>query len=403
MKVLKDSLVYIIGEIIAKALPFLLLPYLTRRLGVAGFGELSLYQTYLAILIIFFSLCQDGAVTRYFYVYGKRNLPYLVLTGYIYTLMVVCFGLMIAWWYQSLVWAAVILASMAQSVLSTQLAIRQCQKMAIAYTAIQIGSGLLSTLLTVMLLEVTQEHAVAWRFVAIFVANVSVSALAAMMFWRQQTHRVKKTPSLGLMLLNFSYILSIGIPTLLHQLSGVAKGQLDRILVYQKFSAEDLGIYASGYQVAMVFSVLLLAVNKAIVPYYYQAIKSGKISKDKVLKWSVLSCAVTPVPALVASVIPQTLFLWVLGSDYIGVKYYICLFLLAFGLTIPYLILVNFLFYHAKNKQISTISVLSTLFYIGCLWYLSQWGQTYLPFALIISNLVMIVLLFFMVKKEPVS
>ena len=41
MKILKDSAVYLLGELFAKALPFLLLPYLTRKLGAAGFGELS--------------------------------------------------------------------------------------------------------------------------------------------------------------------------------------------------------------------------------------------------------------------------------------------------------------------------------------------------------------------------
>ena len=41
MKPLKNSLIYLTGEAAAKALPFLLLPYLTRRFGAAGFGDLS--------------------------------------------------------------------------------------------------------------------------------------------------------------------------------------------------------------------------------------------------------------------------------------------------------------------------------------------------------------------------
>ena len=41
MKLLKDSLIYLLGELAAKALPFLLLPYLTRKFGAAGYGDLS--------------------------------------------------------------------------------------------------------------------------------------------------------------------------------------------------------------------------------------------------------------------------------------------------------------------------------------------------------------------------
>ena len=79
MKLLKDSLIYLLGELAAKALPFLLLPYLTRKFGAAGYGDLSYWQTLLSLLVIVFSLSQDGALTRYFYVYGKRNLPGVML------------------------------------------------------------------------------------------------------------------------------------------------------------------------------------------------------------------------------------------------------------------------------------------------------------------------------------
>ena len=85
MKLLKDSLIYLLGELAAKALPFLLLPYLTRKFGAAGYGDLSYWQTLLSLLVIVFSLSQDGALTRYFYVYGKRNLPGVMLAGYGYT------------------------------------------------------------------------------------------------------------------------------------------------------------------------------------------------------------------------------------------------------------------------------------------------------------------------------
>ena len=72
MRILKDSFIYLIGELINKALPFLLMPYLTRKLGPEGFGELSYYLTILALFSIFIGLSQEGAVTRYFYFYGNK-------------------------------------------------------------------------------------------------------------------------------------------------------------------------------------------------------------------------------------------------------------------------------------------------------------------------------------------
>lgn len=86
--VIKDGIVYLIGELVSKIFPFLLLPYLSHKLGTEGFGELSYYQTFLALFVIFIGLSQEGAVARYFYVYGKRSLNLVVNTGYSYTFFV---------------------------------------------------------------------------------------------------------------------------------------------------------------------------------------------------------------------------------------------------------------------------------------------------------------------------
>nr|WP_244773651.1 oligosaccharide flippase family protein [Alysiella crassa]UOP08014.1 oligosaccharide flippase family protein [Alysiella crassa] len=178
MKLLKDSAIYLFGELFAKALPFLLLPYLTRKLGVAGFGELSYYQTILSLLALFFGFSQDGALTRYYYFYGKRNLANLMLTGYSYIALLACFGLIFAWAQNSLVLAAVVCAAATQSILATQLAWRQCQKRALAYTAIQTASGVFGSLLTILLLETTTNQPIAMRFAALVLANALVSMIA---------------------------------------------------------------------------------------------------------------------------------------------------------------------------------------------------------------------------------
>jgi len=71
MKVFKDSVIYLVGELSSKLVPFLLLPYLSRKLGVEGYGSLSYYQTFLSLFLIVVSLTQEGAISRYFYFYGK--------------------------------------------------------------------------------------------------------------------------------------------------------------------------------------------------------------------------------------------------------------------------------------------------------------------------------------------
>lgn len=395
MKILKDSAIYLFGEMFAKALPFLLLPYLTRKLGVAGFGELAYYQTFFALLVIVFSLSQDGAVARYYYVYGKRNLHNVVYAGYVYTITIALFALIIAWAMHSLIMAAVVCAAAAQCVLAVQLSLRQCQKQAISYTIMQMSCGIIGSILTVMLLEWTDGLPVAKRFVALFVGNIMVSLSAAWYFFH---HRSKSQPQWRKIWQSGQYVMAFGLPLLLHHGSGFIKGQLDRMVLYPLYPAEQIGIYAAGFQVAMILSVLLMSVNKALVPYYYQAIKDGSLDALKVRRFAKLSMVLALVPAGVGFLLPESLFLWFLGDKYIGVKQYIVLFLVGFGLTMPYFILVNYLFYYGRNTKISAVSMLSAVGYLIVLMLTAPLGTVWTPWAMIAGNAVILPLLFRQVK-----
>lgn len=401
MKILKDSLIYLIGELIAKALPFLLLPYLTRKLGTAGFGELSYFQTVCALLIIVFGLSQDGAVTRYFYVYGKRFLPRIILAGYVYTALGTALALLFALWQQSWVIAAVALAAAAQTILGVQLAYRQCQKRALSYTAIQIASGVGTSLLTVVLLELTESAPVTMRFFALFLGNVLVSLCAFYSVKQELKQANWFSGSLKTWRLSGSYVLAFGAPLLLHHFSGFAKGQLDRILIYHYFSSEQLGVYAAAYQLAAVLSILLMAINKATVPHIYQALKQGSLNATRVRRWSLLSLLIAPIPALIAYCIPESFLLWLLGKQYIGVHAFWVVFTLGFGLTIPYFLLVNFLFYHGQNKRIALISVLSTLIYLAVLFATAASGSLFaMAFAMVAGNMAILPLLYYYVRES---
>ena len=396
MKILKDSAVYLLGELFAKALPFLLLPYLTRKLGAAGFGELSYYQTILSLLALAFGLSQDGAITRYFYFYGKRNLPNVLRTGGLYTLALTLLGLLFAWWRQSWILGFVVLTAGSQTLLGTQLAWRQCQKRALPYVAIQISSSALSAVLTVLLLECTAYQPVAMRFAALCLVNFAVAAAAYC--WANQKQPAHFTRRRALYSLR--YILAFGLPLLLHHASGFVKGQLDRIIIYRMYSAAELGVYAAALQLAGILSIVLMAVNKATVPYYYHAIEQKKITARRVRRWAWIGFCAAPLFAAAVWCMPESWFVWFLGPQYIGAHHYIVLFTLGYALTIPYYLLVNYLFYFGKNSLISSISLLSAAIYLLILFAVAQLGMAWLPWAMVAGNLAILPILYYFVRPN---
>lgn len=396
MKILKDSFIYLIGELFAKSLPFLMLPYLTRRLGPEGFGELSYYLTWLALFGVFVGLSQEGAVTRYFYFYGKRALNTVVAAGYFYNIIISVLLLLVCWIFQAEIMAYIVLATMFQSFVNVQLSLRQCQKQPLKYITIQIIFSLTNVIFTVAALEWFQNDLVAYRVLAIVVANALTFFIASMVLGnlfsgenRITTQRLK---------LSALYIFSFGVPLILHQSSFFIKGQLDRLFIYEQYSKAELGIYSAGVQVAAVLPIILMALNKAIVPYYYQNLKDQRLSIQTIKKYTLLCIPLCIIPAVIGFVLPEKFYVLFLGEKYAESKYYVVMYLLGYGVHLPYLILVNYFFYHGKNMLISKITFISSVVYILFLLSLSYYSIEYIPFALLVSNIFLIFVLWWCIK-----
>lgn len=397
MKVLKDSFIYLIGELFAKSLPFLMLPYLTRKLGPDGFGELSYYLTMLSLFAIFVGLSQDGAVTRYFYFYGKKALNTVVKAGYLFNITISFILLLGCWWFKAEIMAYIVLATMFQSFVSVQLALRQCQKQPFKYITIQIILSLTNVVFTVAALEYFTQDLVAYRILAIVVANFTTFIIASLVLGDLFKNEFKLT--WNRLRLGFIYIYSFGLPLILHQSSFFIKGQLDRIFIYQQYTNTDLGIYSAGVQVAAVLPIILMALNKAIVPYYYQGLKDNSLTIAKIKKYTLYSLPLSILPAIVGWLLPEQVYLWFLGQSYVGSKYYVVMYLLGFGANLPYLMLVNYFFYHGKNLMISKITTLSSMVYLFFLYFFAKESVELIPYALLFSNFILIISMWWMLKN----
>ncbi|RRN04495.1 flippase [Bibersteinia trehalosi] len=396
MKVVKDSAIYLIGELTARSVPFLLLPYLSRKLGVEGFGQLSYFQAWLALFTIFISLSQEGAVARYFYFYGKRSLNLVLRTGYSYSFTIGILILAVCWLTQSEILAIVALSALFQSFLNVQLTVRQCRKQALSYALIQLCSTIVSAGLTVLLLEIYQDDLVEKRLLAILCSNIFVFTLAYVLY-TQHVHT--KRFSFQRYKIALYYLLGFGFPLILHNGSLFLRGQFDRFLINHQFSQTELGLYAMGLQIASILTIVIQVLNKALTPHLFEGLKQKKITLRDIHRWATYSLLIIPIPALVIWLIPEDIVIWILGEQFVGTKYYITLFLISSALLIPYLILVNYLFYFGKNKQISFCSVLGTICYIIALLLLSKTEVQYIPYAGILGAIIILPLLYTMTTR----
>lgn len=398
MNFLKDSSLYVLGEIGSKIIPFLLLPYISRKMGVENYGELAYYQTWIYIFGIFLLLSQDASITRYFYFYGKNAIDLIIVTGYTYTIVLGTLIFTLCFFYKQELLAYAVITAIFSSFISIQLSLRQCQKKAYEYIKIQFLSTIISVTITVLVLEIFTNHIVKYRILGALVANI-ITLLIISIFYNKSSYKFFSKRQYKI---SFMYILGLGLPLVLHHLNGFLRGQLDRIFIYNLFSKTDLGLYSMGVNLASIQLLLIMSINKAIIPYYYDGLKNKTISLKNIKNWFFYSLSIGPIlTTIIVYFIPEDFFIWVLGNDFNGVKYYFSMFCFSASLIPPYFILINYLHFYGKNKLITISSSVATVCYLMALLFLIFYCQKieYIPFASILGNVIMLPILWNVINK----
>ncbi|EPU5385821.1 oligosaccharide flippase family protein [Vibrio parahaemolyticus] len=388
-------MIYLLGDILSKLFPFILLPYFTRVLGADGYGELSLYQSFFAFIAIFVGLSSEGAVARYFYFYGKRSIRYPIIASYLYIsfVAIALISIFLLLSRQELV--IVVFATWTYALLNIQLVIKQCAREPVKFIILQLLMSALSTLLTVLVFSFVDTKPI-YRFLMMGVSNGIVVIIALVFFPTSKYKRVnfKNTK------LSIGFILSFGFPLIFHQISIYMKGQMDRFLLFFYFEPKDIGIYSASYQLASLFLVVLLAINKAVVPIYYSALKNQSITIDKIFSLAKLSLLIVPVPALFCLLMPEYFYSLIFGKEFGSTKVMISMFVLGVSLMLPYFIMINYFFYFGKNFLISKITISSSFAHILFVFIFCNISISLVPFSLILSNLFMVGTLMYVSHKE---
>lgn len=383
MAVIKDSLIYISGEVIKKSIPFLMLPYLSRKLGATGFGELAYYQIYISLFVVIVGLSQASSVARYFYKYGSKGVNNLIMSNLLYSIVVSLLFFLPLYYFQEYLIIIALCIALFQELLSSYLSLLQCKRNPLEYTLINICSALISVFVTILLFEYL-DTSVELRLLSMLIAYFIVWFFC---FYRLNSMARPKMTRYRIYIY-VKYMVFFGLPLLGHQMSIFMKGQLDRFVINEYYSLSDLGVYSAGFQISLVFSVVIMAINRAVTPYLYSAFKKNRITSIHLIKIAIVSTLFAPLPAFFAALVDEKYYLLLLGSDFVGVKYYAVLFILGQMLLLPYVILMSFYFYHGKTKVISIITMSTSAIYVSFLFTVGKSSMELLPIGFLLCNLI---------------
>jgi O-antigen/teichoic acid export membrane protein len=356
--------VYTLSSVVSKAIPFLLLPVLTRYLTPADYGIVAMFLMATTVLQPGVSLSLNAAVSV-LYFDRREDLPRYIGSGAVVILgLTVVSGLVVLALGGPLAtltavpggWLglAVILVA-ARGMASVALTLLQVQERALAYAVYQNLQSAAILSFSVVLVVGFDGH---WRSrISAEVAAVALSALVAT-FWLHRTGWLRG----GFVKEHARHLVRFGLPFIPHALGSVAMVQTDRLFLTHMVGVDETGLYAVGALLAMPIEMLAASFNTAYTPWLFKKLAGGDDdTKRRLVVFTYAQFVLIALLALAVAIILPWFAVTFLGDKFAGSAAYVRWFAVMYAFSGMYYMVTNYTFYAQRTAALSTVTVIAAV------------------------------------------
>ena len=378
-KLLRDTASYSIINILDKAIPFLIMPIISRVLTKEDMGYYSLYQVTFQILIPILTLCLEYPIYINYFKIDKDKYPQFFSTGVWLTIFVFIattiisllffnqlsslFGLNKTWLFVTYI--IVFLNYFCQ----LRLILWQQQQKPHSYGLFSVPFVLIKNILGLLIILLSN---IGWQGIIIghLIGQVIFCSIAIVSFVKE-----------GYLILYFdkkeiSKQIKVGVPVCIHKISGWLSHSLNRIIINSLLGASATGSYGIGATFGTIVTVIEDAVNKAYAPYLFeQWSKYNNERKKKLTKLIVTYYSLFISFGVFLSLIGYFGVGFIFGEKYTDTRHFIIPIVLSSVINGLYKLHVNFIFYTEKTHLVATNTIICAILNIFVAYIFTYfWG-----------------------------
>lgn len=371
--------IYLIANVVTSAIPFALLPVLTRYMAPAEYGQVAMYQVWLTALGGVIGLSVHGAASVKYYDGDCTDaelgrfigscLQIMLLTVVLTLAVVVPLRETIAGWLgmrpQWVLWG--VLASAAGFVVQLRQSQWQVRNQPVPYGVLQIGgAGVnagLSLALVVVFLQGAQGRVDAQNWTLLVSALIAAWLLARdrLLAWTWRPDQWREA-------------LRFGIPLLPHVLGLFLLGTVDRIMINDRLGLAEAGIYMVAVQLTLAMPIVFASINNAYVPWLYERLKrNDEGEKRAVVRLTYWYFAAVLALAALAFPLGPWLVPLVAGERYAAAASALGWLAVGQAFSGMYLMVTNYIFFYKRTGLLSLVTIGSGLVNIASLVVLIDW------------------------------
>jgi O-antigen/teichoic acid export membrane protein len=356
-----EAAIYLLASIASSALPFLLMPFLTRWLGPADFGIVGSYVALNGVLAAFIGLSTHGLVSVVYYRDGSDSMRPQIgaaigvcSAGTLSCLLLVWLGrdLVIEATSIPLVWLlATVISAAGQFLITLILTVFQTLRRPSLYAFVQFGYSLILAFVTFLLVGMIdagwEGRILAQLFAAILLAFIGLTILSRMqqVDWRPGSWPMRNT-------------LAFGLPLLPHALSALAMASIDRFVLNAQVGSVAVGQYFAAVQITSLLVVLATAINQAWLPWLYGHLAKRTDASDRlIVKATLLMFAALLAVGLALSFSASFIIPLVAGPGFEDAIPVLQILGPAASFNASYLFVASILFYNERTRLLSTLTM----------------------------------------------
>lgn len=358
----KNAGIYTISNVLNRAIPFLLLPVLTRYLTPEDYGITAMFGVLCSIFTPFIGINLHGAVARKYF--DPQQGEFSSFVSSVMVIMISAFVILgtIIFIFRDIVgklfsfpplWLSCIpLFVLASSIIQILLTIWQVKKRALPYSILMNMRTLLN--LSLSLVFVVIFH-LGWkgRILGQFITVSLFCCFCFLVMWRSNLFNFT-----GINKADSKRALRFGLPMIPTSLSWVANHSIDRIFITKMVCLSSTGLYSVGYSFGSIIGLIEDGFNKAFVPWLFGKLGNPlTATKKNIVKYTyvyfftilLLATAVTLASSLAIKIL--------LPDSFQGSQIYVAWIAFGFAFNGMRKMIVNYIYYAEKTYLSNFIAI----------------------------------------------
>jgi O-antigen/teichoic acid export membrane protein len=376
-QLLNSISIYTLSAFSNKAIPFFLLPIMTRYLTPADYGIVSLGGVIESIIIPFAGLSVSTAAVRKFFDEDVEYSKYVGNLVYIWMVSssVIIFGFFLFSpiisdltnfpkdWFWALVFNSIF-----GVVIAFSLVLLQIQNKPIAYGTLQNAKTLVNVTFAILFVV-----GMGWNWQGRILANVLTTGI----FFAIACYLISKIKVI--FQLEKTYIkhaIRFSLPLIPHVLGSLIILASDRLFLSYMIGLESVGIYSVGYSVGMIIGLLENSFNKAYMPWLFGVMKDcSELTKIKIVKITYLAFIILSGLALVLSLFAPWFLSFFVGERFSSSSQFVLWIAMGYAFVGMYKMVMKFLVFAEKTIFLSYITLFAVVINLILNYiFISQFG-----------------------------